>query len=130
MKIDDQYIKAPGQDSRGCEAAGGIVRRGEILPRGSLLEGIMGIKNSFFKKGDICELKEWTNLILMNESTLKEIENGEMGPQWEKMLITGRPAYEAIMYVARRIVEALQSKIATWEKLLESMPEVSSVENR
>jgi len=90
----------------------------------------MGKNNGFFKKGDICELKEWTRLILMNESTLQEIENGEMGPESEKQFITGRPAYEAIIYIARRIVAALQPKIATWEKLLASMPEDLSEKNR
>lgn len=39
MKIDDQHIKALGQDSCNCEVMGGIVRRGEILSRGSLFGG-------------------------------------------------------------------------------------------
>lgn len=84
-------------------------------------------KNSFFKKGDIRELREWTRLILMNEKTQRQIESGEMTPEWKKMFITGRAGHEANIFIAKQIVKALKAKITTWEKLIESIPKDESV---
>jgi len=82
----------------------------------------MANKNSFFKKGDIAELREWSRLILGNEEIQKQIESGKMPPEDQKLFITGRAAHEANIYVARQILKKLESKIAAWEKIIESMP--------
>lgn len=48
MKIDDNNIKALGQDSCNREVMGGIVRRGEILSRGSFFGGDHGKEKQLF----------------------------------------------------------------------------------
>ena len=45
-----------------------------------------------------------------------------MPPEDQKLFITGRAAHEANIYVARQILKKLESKIAAWEKIIESMP--------
>ena len=84
-------------------------------------------KNSFFKKGDIAELRQWSILILGNEEIQTQIESGEMPPEDQKLFITGRAAHEANIYIARQILKKLESKIAAWEKIIESMPKEESV---
>ncbi|MDD3954228.1 MAG: hypothetical protein PHY82_09975 [Lentisphaeria bacterium] len=79
-------------------------------------------KKSFFKKGDIVELREWSRLILGNEEIQRQIETGEMPPEDQKLFITGRAAHEANIYIARQILKKLESKIAAWEKIIKSMP--------
>ena len=85
-------------------------------------KSIMANKNSFFKKGDIAELRKWSRLILGNEEIQKQIESGKMPPEDQKLFITGRAAHEANIYIARQILKKLKSKIAAWEKIIESMP--------
>lgn len=81
----------------------------------------MAKKNSFFKKGDIAELREWTRLILDHADFQSQIESGKIPPEDQKLFITGRAAHEANIFMARQIIYVLQSKIITWHKILEQI---------
>lgn len=79
-------------------------------------------KSSFLKKGDVAELRESARLIFDKADIQSQIESGIMPPEDQKLIITGRAAHEANIYIARQIVQPLQAKTKTWKKLIDDLP--------
>ena len=67
------------------------------------------------------ELEEWTRLILENAEIQSQVESDKTPPTNPKPFVTDRAAYETNIRIARRIIEALETKISTWGKTIDRL---------
>lgn len=80
-------------------------------------------KSEFLKSGDIAELMEWTRLIFADATLQQQIETGALPDEEAIKYLCGRRMREAEIYIGKKIIAALEAKVAEWKQTLEAMPE-------